>query len=305
MDRRLNFLYCFDDNYDIQAFSSIISLLDSVDEVIDLHVLHNDNSFDKRVPLKIRNHQNLGNIEHYQFNDYDYFFPNIKEVHISVATYFRLFIANYLPKEIQCIIYLDPDVICVNNPIEALREEVDKLIDSEKIISARTEHVNGEKRIGVDKFYFNAGVMVIDMIKWRESSLQEKLLFNLDKHKNNIIQWDQDVLNSFFNGDYVELNDKFNHKADSEVGGFKSEKTIFIHFMGSHKPWLTSGIFMKDSYYYHKNYQKIEKNQYHILHKWKKRSLVDFLWAVASFKILRIEKPIVFIKELLISLIKS
>ena len=36
----LNFLYCFDENYNFQALTSMISLLDSVDEEINIYVIH-------------------------------------------------------------------------------------------------------------------------------------------------------------------------------------------------------------------------------------------------------------------------
>ena len=41
-NKTLNFLYCFDYNYNSQAYSSMISLLDLVNEKIHIHILHND-----------------------------------------------------------------------------------------------------------------------------------------------------------------------------------------------------------------------------------------------------------------------
>ena len=32
------------------------------------------------------------------------------------ATYFRLYLENYIPESISFLIYIDPDVICLNNP---------------------------------------------------------------------------------------------------------------------------------------------------------------------------------------------
>ena len=175
MNNQLNFLYCFDENYNLQAFTSIISLLDNLNEDINIHILHDDENTLNELPKVINKHKNLKKLSIYKFNDRDYHFPNIEKVHISVATYFRLFIENYLPEEVGSIIYLDPDVICLTDPAEKIRYEIAKLTKSEKIISARTEHKRGEKRIDVDSLYFNAGVMLIDLNKWRKQSIQEKL----------------------------------------------------------------------------------------------------------------------------------
>ncbi|MGB1702710.1 MAG: glycosyltransferase, partial [Cycloclasticus sp.] len=80
--------------------------------------------------------------------------------------------------------------------------------------------------------------------------LHNKLLSKLQQISENILQWDQDVLNSFFNGKYLELEEKFNFKASSKITNSYKNKLVFIHFIGSHKPWLTSGVFQKDSNFY-------------------------------------------------------
>ena len=41
-----NFLYCLDENYNFQALTSIFSLLDNVDEKVNIYVIHkNPKSF--------------------------------------------------------------------------------------------------------------------------------------------------------------------------------------------------------------------------------------------------------------------
>ena len=40
-------------------------------------------------------------------------FPNLKDVHVSEATYYRLYMDDYLPDNLSSIVYLDADVVCV------------------------------------------------------------------------------------------------------------------------------------------------------------------------------------------------
>ena len=302
MTNTINFLYCFDENYNIQAFTSMISLLDEVDEKINIHVIHTTKKFNETLPEKIVRHKNLKNIFVYEFSDYDFDFPNVNNVHISVATYFRLFIKNYLDKQISSLVFLDPDVVCLKNPIEEIKNIIVNLKESTYIISAKTEHMMGEKRIGVEKNYFNAGVMVIDYSKWVKDDLHNQLLSKLEQISENILQWDQDVLNSFFNGNYLELEEKFNYKASGEIEKNYKNELVFIHFMGSHKPWLTSGTFQKDSNYYHENYRKISNTNFHIEHKCRTRSIFDLLKAILTFKIFTIKKPFMYIYEFIKSI---
>ena len=69
----MNFLYCFDENYNKQAFTSIISLLDNVHEKINIFVIHNKKLINNEIPNKILNHQNLNMINLYEFNNREYF----------------------------------------------------------------------------------------------------------------------------------------------------------------------------------------------------------------------------------------
>ncbi len=305
MKENINFLYCFDTNYNLQAFTSMISLLDCSTKKINIYVIHNENNFELKVPNKILNHKNLILFESYQFDDYEHEFPNIKNVHISVATYFRLFIENYLPKKAKFFIFLDPDVICIKDPINEIENTIEKLKNTTFTIAAKTEHNMGVKNINVSDKYFNAGVMLIDYEKWQFNNFQSKLIKKLKDLKNKIVQWDQDVLNSMLDGEYLELKEILNFKAATKTHKtFKSE-VLMVHYMGSHKPWLTSGIFQKDSNYYHSNYRKVGHNSFHIEHKWRVRSAIDFFFALITFRVFRINRPFIFIYEFIVSILKN
>ena len=305
MRENVNFLYCFDTNYNLQAFTSMISLLDCSTKKINIYVIHNEKNFELQVPEKILNHKNLIFFESYQFNDYEHEFPNIKNVHISVATYFRLFIQNYLPKKEKFFVFLDPDVICINDPIREIENTMKRLNDTDFTISAKTEHNFGVKNINVNDKYFNAGVMLIDYEKWQLNNFHDILIKKLKDLKNNIVQWDQDVLNSMLNGEYLELNEVLNFKAATKSNKKFKSKVLMIHYMGSHKPWLTSGVFQRDSNYYHKNFRKVSQNSFHLEHKWRLRSVVDFLLALITLRVFRINRPLIFIYEFIISILKN
>ena len=305
MKENINFLYCFDSNYNIQAFTSMISLLENTSKNINIYVIHSEDNFNSKVPKEILHHEKLSSLISYKFNDYKYEFPNIKNVHISVATYFRLFTKNYLPKNKKVFVFLDPDVVCVQDPINEIQDTIKKLNSTEFTIAARTEHISGVKRINVDDKYFNAGVMVIDFEKWQKKDFHEQLIDKLNDLKNNIVQWDQDVLNSMLNGSYLELGEVLNFKAATKINKKSKAEVIFVHYMGSHKPWLTSGMFQEDANFYHSNFRSISKDSFHIEHKWRVRSLIDFLIAIFTFKIFRLNKPLIFMFEFVISFLKD
>ena len=63
--------------------------------------------------------------------------------------------------------YIDPDIICINNYDQIFQTTFEILNKSEFVISARTEHYekdNSEttKRLELNNKYFNAGVTFIN-----------------------------------------------------------------------------------------------------------------------------------------------
>ena len=295
----LNFLYCFDNNYNFQGFTSIISLLDSVDEKINISIIHSNELLNSAIPELITKHKYLNSLSIYKFNDTDYDFPNLKDKHVSMATYYRLFIENYITDDIPIIIYLDADTICLNNPINELKNQISILKNSEFTISAKTEVSYDENnllfsRLNITNNYFNAGVLIINLQRWKSQSLSKNLINQMIDLSSKINFWDQDVLNSFFNGRYVELSNNLNYNSIDNIGNHESIN--IIHYIGSKKPWYLSGIFENSSDFYHSNYYKLSKKRYHIIHLWKLSSITDLIISVITLKIFKLQKPISFIK---------
>ena len=55
----INFVYCFDENYNFQAFSSMVSLLDKVSEKINIFVIHRIEDRLDFIPGAIKKHINI------------------------------------------------------------------------------------------------------------------------------------------------------------------------------------------------------------------------------------------------------
>ena len=300
MAKYLNFIYCFDQGYTLQAFTSLVSLLENSNEKINVFLIVDSNKISKEIPKFIENHSKLNKLEIKIFKDNNYTFPNLDNVHVSKATYFRMFLENYIPNEVSEVIYVDADTIFVKNPIISINNNMQILLRSNNILSARTEQYfinNIEKdkfeRLGINTSYFNAGVMLINIKLWKENQFTNKLILNMNKLATKIVQWDQDVLNSTLNGSYVELQKELNFNSNNYTKGM--DDVILIHFIGSKKPWNTSGAFNYSSNFYHKYYSLISKNNYHIKHIWKKASVVELLKGIFTFKIFKLTNPLKYL----------
>lgn len=283
----INLLYCFDKNYNYQAYSSIISFLDQTDAELNIYIIHKNLDDLKDIPEKILSHKNLKTIEKYQFEKHNNIFPNLENAHISEATYYRLFISSILPKTVKNLLYIDCDVICVRTPNKIINETFKALNNSEFTISAKTEFSKDStsmqhvfKRLNLkSQNYFNAGVMFIDLKKWNQKKIHVLSKDIIENSDLKFTYWDQDILNIIFDGHYLHLMDALNYK----VSLFKNDNLLdhnniyFLHFQGSNKPWSVEGALSLNAYYYQSNFKKLNIDYYHIVHKWKKYSLSVFL----------------------------
>ena len=314
----INFLYCFDKNYNFQAFSSIISLLDQVNEKINIFIIHKSENNEKFFPKKILQHINLNNIVISEFDKKISNFPNLYDNHISEATYYRLFCNDYLPKNIETIIYIDAHIICVENPIKLIKADTNKLIRDDKTISTKTELIRSEKsqhtfeRLDMSSSkYFNAGVMNINFKKWVEMNVD----FNekLKEYSDKLEYWDQDLLNHIFDGDYQELDTRLNKVIDFAFYEYQKDtlnvkkiidNSSLIHFAGSHKPWSVNGIMCNLSEIYQSEFRKISTSNYHITHKIRSMSLTYLVMNIFNLKFFKINMKFKFFKDLIKSLLK-
>ena len=108
----LNLLYCIDENYNKQAYISIASILENTSQEINVYIIHKSPTSFQEYRKKLIHSENLNNFSLFEFDKNKSGFPNVHGSHVSDATYYRLFIDDYLPSEIEYILYVDADIVC-------------------------------------------------------------------------------------------------------------------------------------------------------------------------------------------------
>lgn len=310
----LNLLYCFDSNYNIQAFTSIFSFLEKSSEKICLNVIHKDTSKKEIFPENILKHSNLKELNIYKFDRKFNTFPKVENSHVSEATYYRLFFNNYIKniEDIETIIYVDCDMVCLKDPFITISEHSKNLIESQYVLAARKEKFETNEMDKIKKNlklssskYMNAGFLLIDVSKWINRNLTQELCEKLLQIEKNIIYWDQDVFNAYLDGAFYELPESLNCYTNLEDNLIVSEEIKIIHFYGNKKPWTTKGILNKKSTYYQDMFRELGLGNYHITHKRRRESVKHLISGIFNLKIIYIKKPISFLKDFLASLSKK
>ena len=313
----VSILYCFDKNYNLQAFTSIISLLDHSDGIIDLHIVHKEEMTIDDFPKIIINHKNLNKITINTFDLKHKEFPNIENSHVSEATYYRIYLNEFLPSDISSILYVDADIIFLNDITSIYRELTDNLLETNYIVAATTEYSRNDltnKRFTnlemKSNKYLNAGVMFIDLAKWRNQKVFESLIETQNKMGSRLIYWDQDVFNSFLDGEYMEVPKKLNFNPSNVEYSIKKlneiyENVICVHYNGKLKPWTVKGILEKDSIIFQNEYRKLGLNKFLITHVWRLNSLLYFSLSFINLKFFGVKRKFSFTYEFFKSLLKK
>jgi len=318
----INFVVCFDENYNDVAYLFLHTLLKSVSEKINIFIVHKNPSSFEHIYEKICLYDNLNNLEIFKFDS------DLSEIqdtlygHISEATYYRLFLNKYLPDNLDYILYVDADIICYRDPIPLIKEEIKKLSKSKYILSARTEVFREKEiephweRLGLkgDR-YFNAGVLCINYKEWLKKDMFQILLNEMMKKKNNLLYWDQDLMNIVFDDKYIELNkslnfelfitkDNVNKSVIEHLGQDNLDTMSLIHYQGSMKPWTVRAAFNKRSIFYHDAYYELFNKKYKIVTSWKVGTLTQLFNGIFKLYIKNLRYPLTFIYIVILSLFK-
>ena len=155
----------------------------------------------------------------------------------TVATYNRIIVAQVLYPSISKLLYIDADTLCIGKILE-----LKKLSFDDKMVLAVLDSGNWlpthKQEIGIPKNqdYFNAGVLYIDLKKWNEFKMSNKMIELLNERK--LSYQDQDALNLIAVGKIKAIPKSFNqfYLMNDNVDTIPPD-TLFLHFAGLLKPW--------------------------------------------------------------------
>lgn len=177
-----------------------------------------------------------------------------QSIHInSMATYYRLYMTEILPKSIEKVLYLDGDLI-VRHSIKPLwMLDIDKYYVAAvpDVFNNNTKHYN-RLQYAQSLGYFNAGVLLVNLKKWRENNVLESFIAYIKDNAKRLAAHDQDVMNYLFRNDKVFIDLKYNMQNDffyrteysclswefDEQLHNAQKDPVIVHFTGLFKPWF-------------------------------------------------------------------
>ena len=163
--------------------------------------------------------------------------------YFSNTTYFRLFIPEIYP-EYNKAIYIDSDTVVLEDIAKLYSDDMgDNLISAVsdgvvQSIDIFKDYV--EKVVGVSdyNYYFNAGMIVMNLKELREYKFQEKFLYLLEKIRFEVAQ-DQDYLNRLCKGRVKLIDSSWN---TMPIMGIQDKQPKIIHYNLGAKPWYFDDV---------------------------------------------------------------
>jgi lipopolysaccharide biosynthesis glycosyltransferase len=180
--------------------------------------------------------------------------------HLSVECLMRILAPMILPEIEERLVYLDSDLVVLAD-ISALADFAAAHATSvvcaahdigiDRVSGAHGVFDYAERGIPPQTRYFNSGVMVVNLRRWREENLTAKMLDYLGRHGDSIFYMDQGALNAFLHDDWTPLDGRWNQGGDVlfpelwDAAGYSRRDwrqtrnhPYIVHFSGFRKPWL-------------------------------------------------------------------
>lgn len=176
--------------------------------------------------------------------------------HITVASYYRLLITEFLPPEFDKAIYLDTDMVVKGNLEELWNIPLEDnyllaVQDDVQLYISMCDGLRKDYNLGSvsDYKYFNAGLLVINLEKWRKENIGVKVIEYIEQNRKYLIN-DQDGLNAILVGKWGEIHPRWNQMPriydysswqesphTEDIYEELLHKPYIIHFTNSPKPW--------------------------------------------------------------------
>jgi lipopolysaccharide biosynthesis glycosyltransferase len=220
----------------LAALMKSLELNHKTDENIDLYIIDDKINRTNKLKLNKSVDKNIINIIWLKMADCipaQFNLPKDKSTY-PIKIYMKLFIPYFMPQEIKKVIFLDVDMIMLEdvstlwnidlkgNVIAAVQDQFIK-------VAGNWGGIQNYEAFGLEKdtTYFNTGLVVFDTKKWLDENITERVLNCTNDNQEFASFGDQYGLNAILGKSWLELDVLWNRYAYSE-----EERPYNIHFTG-------------------------------------------------------------------------
>lgn len=257
----MDIVYASNDNYARHLAVSLYSLLDhnQNSETITVYILSMGLSVENQNHLRLVADTFSRRLVFIELGDLkERFAHQVDTGGFDLSIMARLFVGEVLPEPVMRVLYLDCDTVVLRS-LEGLWEtELHDFLAGAVMEPTIYPEIKKQIGLGENDPYFNSGVLLIDMKKWREERAQEKLLGFYQSMGGNLFAGDQDTINGALKGRIRPLSPAYNfftnyryfhyshlvrlsplyEKVPREIFRHAKRHPAIVHYMGDERPWI-------------------------------------------------------------------
>lgn len=165
--------------------------------------------------------------------------------------YYRIFAAKVLPSTVSRILYLDPDIVVINqlDSLYNLDFEGNYFIGATHIRKVLRKFNQIRVRAHKSAPYINTGVMVMNIELLRNEQVVDEVYEYINKYKRYFTLPDQDIIFGLYGHkiklvDYLKYNlsdrmlSLYNLRTSEKLDlAWVKKHSVVIHYCGRNKPW--------------------------------------------------------------------
>ena len=245
----MNIFFTVNDSYTKYLSVSMASILYNLNkkQTINFFILDGGISDENKRKLNKLKYIKDFNIEYIKIDNSR--FENIvksSQAHITNETNYRFIISSLKPELDKCL-FLDADLIADKDITELYNINIDDFYMGAVADQLPLTENCWAKRLDLAKNYryVNPGVILVNLKKWREENIEDKLFENVVKYSNLLRFPDQDTLNITLQDKVKNISHIYNAMPVQNYLVEKEKKEAFdnpviIHWAGYRKPWIYS-----------------------------------------------------------------
>lgn len=222
-----------DNNYAPFVATTIASICDNTKSFCEFYIIDGGISPDNRSKIMALSEQFKNFSIEFITIDYDKYFKSFREItYLGLSTYSRFLIPKLKPEITKCL-YLDVDIIVIDDIKKLFNIKLDNYVIGAVKDTGNSKYLNYVKQsigLPLNSVYFNAGVLLINNLKWIEENITQKLFDIEKKYRERLKIADQDILNICFHNCYKLLGLQYNTMYDNH-------EIIIRHFTNYPKVW--------------------------------------------------------------------
>ena len=259
-------VFVADNNYILQFLVTLQSLLDNNNENFTIFLITCELSEENKQHLTKWENNNFTKINILQIDSSELDWLKCMERTWSRFMFLKLYIPYLVPKDIKKIIYLDVDMLIVDNITNLFNINMNDYALA--AVEDTPDCIQHKKRCNIPENspYINSGVMILNLEMWRQAAENDLFWSFIKENYKKFAINDQDVINYVFQNKIKTIPLRFN--VTNHCFGFKPNvlpyhkkqlKAVYqhpaiIHFTNWNKPWIKGNYHL-----YKKQWQETEK----------------------------------------------